>query len=569
MRFMNLALLLGHFTLLAMLSMASVVAQNDEQDIPLLAGEDLQLDFAIDKGQFSFDGSLAVVWGKKIEETERAEVVGTEMVAIVDLVAMKVLRQQNYGARVKSAAICEDYVYVAPKSGNLIYRYDHDFKNSKRVFTPFSCTKLFALPNQRIGVPANTLGGLATINTDTMQVELAVDPNKPNSYRQTTLPSTSRQLFTPFTLLPNNRVQIQEQVFDLETNEVLNFDLALLPEAGVRKNLTSKRLIRNEELKVFGRRISRQKIVDHNRVVTGNLDNPLGSRLGSWTQFSSRQPILYSLIPVRGPRHSETFCLLETRQLYDGKVLDTKRLNLKVARTAEIATIQSFADKLVVLHSNRIATYPLPVIPDNEVDPVLYLSDLPIQVLDLAKTKKIPINCEGGKGKLRFELLVEYPGLSIDGSTGQVTIVGKEILEDFLQETKHSPSLRFERTLDRFESELARVSPEDYCAALGQEIPAGKIPMSLPLCINVSDEMGQSDSIRTRVVGMFPRKEIEDLIAEARKPFEDRAPAARANQASRDADRIAKLESRLESLEELLETVSEKLDEANKKNAAK
>ena len=133
-------------------------------------------------------------------------------------------------------------------------------------------------------------------------------------------------------------MQIQEQVFDLETNEVLNFDLALLPEAGVRKNLTSKRLIRNEELKVFGRRISRQKIVDHNRVVTGNLDNPLGSRLGSWTQFSSRQPILYSLIPVRGPRHSETFCLLETRQLYDGKVLDTKRLNLKVARTAEIAT---------------------------------------------------------------------------------------------------------------------------------------------------------------------------------------------------------------------------------------
>ena len=68
---------------------------------------------------------------------------------------------------------------------------------------------------------------------------------------------------------------------------------------------------------------------------------------------------------------------------------------------------------------------------------------------------------------------------------------------------------------------------------------------------------------------MFPRKEIEDLIAEARKPFEDRAPAARENQASRDADRIAKLESRLESLEELLETVSEKLDEANKKNAAK
>ena len=564
--------ILGHFTLLTMISLSFACAQTDNQKVAELQGEALELDFVIENGQFSFDGTRAVVWGQKIETIAGSkDGAGTEKIAVVDLANMKVISQQNYGARVRSAAINNDYVFVSPKTGNLVYRYDYDFRKNKRLFTTFPVDRMTALPNGKLGFPAKIFGGMLTVNIETMEFDLpkeAIDFPMSKTKRRA---STSQQISSPLTFLTNNRIKVNEQVFDLENGEIFSVDAGELP-AVLERNSAVTKLFANNQSKFFGRRMIQQKLLDHNRVVIANL-----YKAGSihWPNlYSSEQPVFYALSHERNYQRSQNGLVLETRQLSDGKIVDERNLILGKGSSALPSQAQHLDDRLIMFVSNRIVSFQLPPIEDDKIGQVLHLSDLPTHIVGPKETKIVTIDCQGGKGDLNFQLLFEYPGISIDGETGQITIEGEQILNQFLNRTKGSSRIRINSARARFEAELAKVSPEIYRAALGRELPEGNIPMSLPICVGVSDETGNSDSLCAFAIVLIPKKKIDELIAEFRNPNENPAPAVAnreviKDQAKRDAARIEELEERIRGLEELLKSLDQKLDDANKPAAKK
>ena len=566
----KLILILGHFTLLAVMSLSFATAQTDNEEIAELQGEALELDFLIEDGQFSFDGTRAVVWGQKIETIAGStNGAGTEKIAVVDLTNMKVISQQNYGARVRSAAINNDYVFVSPKTGNLVYRYDHEFKKNKRLFTTSPIDRMSALPNGKLGFPAKILGGMLTVDIETMEFDFPKEASKHLKPIKKRRSSSSRQISSALTLMPDNRVQVNEQVFDLENGEIVSADLAALPAVLERNSAVSK-LFENNQSKVFGRKMIQQKILDHNRVVIANLYK--AGWASGWSQYSSERPVLYVLSHERSYRAGQSRLVLETRQLSDGKILDKGNIILGKGSSAFPSKAQHLGDKLIMFVSNRIVTFQLPSIEDDKIDQVLHLVDLPTHVVAPNETTVMAVDCQGGKGDLNFQLLFEYPGISIDGETGQITIEGEQILNQFLNRTKGSSRIRISSARARFEAELAKASPEIYRAALGKELPEGSIPMSLPICVGVSDETGNSDSLCTFAIVLIPKKKIDELIAEFRNPNGNPPPVVAnleviKDPAERDAARIEELEERIRGLEELLKSLDEKLDEANKPTA--
>ena len=564
--------ILGHFTLLTMISLSFAAAQTDNEEITELQGEALELDFVIEDGQFSFDGTRAVVWGQKIETIVGSKNgAGTEKIAVVDLTDMKVISQQNYGARVRSAAINNDYVFVSPKTGNLVYRYDHDFKKNKRLFTTFPVDRMTTLPSGKLGFPAKIFGGMLTVNIETMEFDLpkeAIEFPRPTSKRRT---SSSRQISSALTLMPGNRVKVNEQIFDLENGEIISVDAGALP-AVLERNSAVTKLFENNQSKVFGRRMVQQKILDHNRVVIANLYK--SGWASGWSQYSSQQPVLYTLSHERNFKPSQNGLVLETRQLVDGEILDQKNLILGKGSSAFPSKAQHLGDKLIMFASNRIVAFQLPSIQDDKIGQVLHLAELPTHIVGPEETKIVTVDCQGGKGDLNFQLLFEYPGISIDGETGQITIEGEQILNQFLYRTKGSSRIRIKSARARFETEIAKVSPEIYRAALGRELPEGHVPMSLPICVGVSDEMGSSDSLCTFAIVLIPKMKIDELIAEFKNPNGNPPPVVAnleviKDPAKRDAARIEELEERIRGLEKLLKSLDEKLDDANKPAAKK
>ena len=165
-------------------------------------------------------------------------------------------------------------------------------------------------------------------------------------------------------------------------------------------------------------------------------------------------------------------------------------------------------------------------------------------------------------------MLAEFPGLSINAQTGRISLNGKQLFQAYRNGLEQSDICRNQQALNQFAESVKQGAKEQYEIALGKPLPETVVPMSLPICISVTDEDKVTDVVSTFAVLLVPRNEIEDRIAKARNKFEDQnGNRIRRFRAFNPADRIVELEKRVEELEALLNSVNKKLNETNKAKA--
>ena len=525
----------------------------------------LELDFNILDGRFSLDGSRLVVWGNKTQNQPGVRVNGSHQIAIVDLEKLKIIQQQEYLSGIRTATIDNQYVYVAPMSGNLLYRYDHNLESSKRVFTNVPIDALYALPNGKVGFPGDALGGLITVDTEKMEMDLTQPPAATKRATLRNRGVSSREVFRQFTPLPNNHVKIHQQVFDLNSGEITSANLSQLNAAFPMPRAQALLDAANTE-KTFGRTINRIGILNYRNEYVHRFENTTSRSAYFWSQFSTTAPVVHVMSSQNLPRGSQiTNLIFRTHQLSDGEVLYEAKFEYPAGTPVQT---QCFENRIFSLLGKQISVHEIPSLAVEKVEPVLHIGVFPTQIVTTNQTLEFDIPSEGGKGKLKFQLLAEFPGLSINAQTGRISLNGKQLFQAYRNSLEQSDIFRNQQALNQFAESVKQGAKEQYEIALGKPLPETVVPMSLPICVSVTDEDEVTDVVSTFAVLLVPKNEIEDRIAKARKKFEDlNGNRLRKPRAFNPADRIVELEKRVEELEALLNSVNKQLNEANKAKA--
>ena len=398
----------------------------DEVSVNLdVKSKKIELDFRVVGINVEDTGKFAVVWGKKIPKGQQGfrggfpgdNSQGGDEVAVVDLLTSKVLVQKTLAAGVKSAAIQGKYVFLMPRTGNVLYRLDvKTLEGSKRVFLKEAGLAVFAFPGNQI---AYTLGS----HNRTLTV---VDPETLKTVQTKTIPYTGSNNKEVATLVAPGAVSLGSKIVSQDDDSLMmlkqNPGLPLLGKFDARGNYNSSHSMRDMSEKMFGRHVGYNKIASSS-----------GSTV---SQVQKRRMYPCSVYHVafgvgtdtkQVGRSTETNLTLDTYSLVDGEVLDSRIFDSSMQRNggspfgfgnSGSKQFFTFKDKAVYASNNQVFVIPFDTKMLESAPQPLYfpVSKLPMLSIDAPQT--IDLKAVGGKGKLEYQLVAEFPGISVDSKTG-------------------------------------------------------------------------------------------------------------------------------------------------------
>ena len=539
-----------------------------------LPAKEMSLDFHVTGFHVDRDGKHAIAWGKKIDKNADgrrsfSQTSLSDEVAVIDLETQKVMTQQSLAAGIQSAMIQKPYAFLTPKSGNVLYRFDAmTLGKSKRLF----------LKNKGIGLAPFTKQQIGVVSGDHNYTYQVIDP------------STMKPTQTiPIRFSGHNRKNTPREVAPgiLNFNSMfLNVDdgtVAMLEHAAGLQSLTSVKAPRGTgshrtlgNQKIFGRYITHNSILSQNGTQIAQLN---GRRLFS----SPYHQVAFGIRVERSPsrRGQDAKRYFETYSLVDGAVLDSKLLEVTSSANARHFHGRSIEGNLYVLKDKAIyvSGEVLAVLPISEAKLAaapkpLHFSIPQVPVLDIDKPQTLTFKAEGGKGKLDYQLAVEYEGIEIDSASGTVTVDTPKLWESYLKRITAGGSLA--RLRDPY-SNSKPLSDKDYEDKFGKPLPVGKTPFTLPIYLAVADEESQEDRMSFYVVVHGDKAAVEKIKAEReakqeaaqkeqfakRMEMKKRQENARNNPVSKSTGntsaRIDVLEKRMRRMEATLDLILEKV----------
>ncbi|GAA4438383.1 hypothetical protein [Bremerella cremea] len=537
-----------------------VVSTNDEK---VLDSADMTVHVTLPKVDLEFqarameiseNGQFLVVWGPVAGKDSRHPAQpGPDDVAVVNLKTLEIIARKSLPQGVRCATIDENYVYLAPNSGTLFYRLDHQLAGSERQF-------LQSAPKQLVKFAPNVVvaegSKLQAFDTQKMQ---PVPLNSPQN----------------FALIGENVIQIGSRVFDRQTGETLR----ITPTDGLPT------LVRNEATGFYRLPDRNQSPVRWGRRLQGSsLSNSKGRQITSWPGgrigvISERWPMGVLVASSQQGRIVNT--TMELCDLVEGLVKHSAVIDVSSNGNSR-GTFFNGANRLLVheqtvLFLNNtellVATIPTDVA---EAMPVpVHFSQDQVTEIALSPSAVIPLRTAGLREGVTFSLLAESPGLTLDPKSGKLTVEVQRLWDDMTKRiTSSGPILPGSRQEASFATRSNNA--QKYEELTGKELPDDKFVAQIPILAALQDSEGQEDTVQFSVVVVGPRKEIdlalkknEEAQAQQRARMEEarqkQREAAMNNpgipQAKSTEQRLDELEARTRRMEATLDAILRRLEQ--------
>ena len=560
---------------------------SDEVTIELdVAGPKLELNIDITSMDVDRNGKYAVVWGRRILRNKNGSVTlgdsnaVTNEIAVIDLQTQKVLAQKPLAAGVSTAMIQYPYVILAPKSGNIIYRFDAEtLEDRKRMFLKQKCVAIVPMPKRQVGVATGQHNFLIKV----------IDPQTMKDTDSVPIPFNvfhSRGKIS-FPEVAPDVVDFNSQLLDMKDGTAVMFEsnpgLNSLV-SGTNRHTGYSHQMRDLSGKVFGRFISRDGIIS----ATGSTVSEFPNR---GLIASPYYPVAFA---IRAESNNNGFSskiksYLETISLVDGSILNSQVFDVSTRnyqsnnRNAKNKFV--FKDKIVYYRQNNLFVIPL----DSNLDSAPIPLHFPIRKLaplGVDQPQTISFTAKGGKGKLEYQLISDYQGIKLDPDSGVVTIDTPSLWNSFLKRSTASSMRRRSSNSNR-----KPVDEKQLMKWFGDS-SKGKLAYRVPIHLAVTDEEGQEDHLKPQLVVLAERKKLAAVQSKKRtaqtisrigrdaeravgsvfealsKSFWKAQPRRkvqarpRVYQAKKNDlnTRVEKLDDRLERLENALNSVLKKLD---------
>jgi hypothetical protein len=550
----------------------------------------VEVDFQIEHMTLDPAGTTALVWGRKSAAGRRVGFNGANnepmQFALVDLEGLKVLASKNVAAGIQQACLDDKYVYMALASGNVLYRLDRtDLTKPTRVFLTGQPSRIEALPGGQVAVKImnSPFSSVVVYDRETLTRNAKHFAQMDQSAGIDQSPIIAERG-------PEDTLLFREMIVDAATGELrcpqeVNA-LPALADAAVRDN----------NMMMAGRMVTQRPV--WSRFHNGQqLLNAQGTRVAdiNGTAFAISTFIpLAAGVRIEGETRSGRMAnrsggkrILEFHEVKLGEVIHTVDLGATEPGAGFLPqpyngygspTLQITKDKVLYRDGSRIVVSAIPDEVRKKCLMPLAFKIPKVPVASVDQPVELQLATYGSEGVPSFSLTKEYEGLSIEASTGKLTVDVPKIWAKVLaggrpltpyfggfptQGQQPDTGLIFERLT-------------------GKPLEAGKMAYRLPIRVAVTNPAGESDELHFSLIVVAPRDQLEratgklqaeQAAAQAKAKAEmmrrqqelARANAERMGQAglpagAGDADRMNQLEARVRRLEATLDAVLQKLD---------
>ncbi len=527
----------------------------------------VEYDFTARAIATNFNGKRAILWGPRSLERSGGYVgPGSglpERLSLFDIEQMKVVATKNFDTGIRAAAVDDNYVYIAPTSGNVLYRLDQkDFNVSKRVFLNGTPIRIITMPKGKIVVQFGNQCSWAFYDAATLQPIESVDR-----------PITSSSL-TAFSRLQAEQFLTPRRIIDAEGNTVCllaNSQLFPTMKYGVRSTQRSHPGSL-PQANVWGRNL-----------VNNSIRNLMGQPIVSWSGLSSRlsldTPIAVSLRQESQNRTLKYF--LEYRNLVEGKIIHSSLFDRMDAARPPMGHGSTFpfevaGGRVLVGMGNRLRSVRVPEDDFENLESPLYLVWPKLPVYEIGEE---PLRCQikarGGSGNIQFSLAATYPGIELDEASGELTVEGAALWKNML------PTLASRSSSTSVRQQLMKQMKDNaihYKNAFGKDLPADKLAVSIPVFVVASDEEGQIDQISFDMVALGNRKELNEMVVAQQQQIDEQNERRRQEQQrmrelaeqqrqrlrAPGEERLDELEQRIRRMEATLDAILLKLEKLEK-----
>ena len=519
--------------------------ESDEFNIEFSVKSDgLELDFNISGLHVDREGKYAIAWGPKIPKdrsgrrTRSASEPGSDEVAVLDLETKKVVVQRPLAAGVRTALIQSPYVFLMPKEGNVIFRFDRDsLDNSKRMF----------LKDKGVGlVPyfSKTIGVMVGDHNITLE---KIDPESMKSTGSDLLgyDSNYRNGRAPFTEVAPGILKFKTKLTSMSDGSIkalyANPGLETLASSNNNNNqfgMSHRMHGRDQSSMMFGRYVLGTQILTPVGTAVAQFRN--SDRAFYPTRYA---PVAFSVRTEekRDGRTTQYKTYLETLSLVDGAVLDSRVFDVTNGRRSRSFRNRSnskmfyaLEDRLVYAKENQIFIIPVVKSVVEKAPMPLHFPPAEIAVLGVDKIQKVNLRAKGGKGNIEYQLISQYPGLEIDAASGEVSIDTPAMWEKYLTAQTTSQGIQSRRNRMRSNSQKL-LDGKQYAKMFGKALPQDYLALLLPIQVSVTDEEAQEDRLSVYAVVHAPKNDIDVKLAE----IAQRRKAAQAEQDKRRNEQMA------------------------------
>ncbi len=544
----------------------------------------MELNFNVAGIDVDHDGKYAIVWGKKIvkDRNGRSQIQdsSSDEVAILDLVSQKVVIQKPLAAGVQSAIVQQPYAFLVPRSGNVLFRFDaKTLGSSKRMFLKDKCQGVTTfVKNQICTISGNHNYTLNVIDPETMKsAEIKTMNYNPHV----------RNVLQNIREAGPELVEFQSQLLDKTTGLVTRMET----NPGLRSlvnvnnpNASQSFQMRELPRKMYGRFLSRNALVSatgsmisqfNNKTVYATPHHPVGFAIRSESQSSGRK--------------YETKTYIETLSLVDGEVLDSRVFDVSDSRERHNIHRYSrdffpFKEKVIFVKGNELFSIPIEPSKVKSAPMPLHFPVAKIPELGIDKPNTLNFKAVGGKGKIEYQLVADYEGISVESATGKVTIDTPMLWKNYLKSNISSASSRSSMMRSRSNNNNNNLSAKDFESFFGKPMPDDKLAFVLPIHLAATDEEAQEDRLSVYALVMGDKTAVDKIEKEkrakmeaARKAALEKQAAAREKARLAEAERMAKaktqtsstetgnarideLENRMRRMEATLDSILQKID---------
>ena len=524
----------------------------------------IDVGFQIKTMQRSPDNRFAVLWGPSPGQEDRHPAhVGSDDIAIVDLLARKLLATKSMPSGIRTATIDDKYVYVAPNSGNLFYRIDHALNNRKRHFLQSAPQQLIKFVGNRMAVTGDQL---EVFDTDTM---------KPAKLIALTGLGTGA---ASVAILDHQTIRVGGQIIDRNDGKLLR--VVANPHLPQVIESQSNRFQPPPGPATFtwGRKIDGNQLSDFQ-----------GNTLSKWTGgqdrygvISEKHPMAVLVGPIIDSQTHQTTVVMEFRSLVDGTVEHSSIIDVlpthrgrspnfygsrEVLAVTDHAVIFVNGSELLIAEISRETAAKMPV--------PAHFALVQKTEIEVGGKVKIPLEVAGNGEAVTFTLTSEAPGLTLDADTGVLTVETNEIWSSFVRQNIEA---NLQNTYPRWRGATSPFEPAEnakrYEALTAKKLPSGKLAGFVPISAVLQDAEGQQDGIHLNVVVVGPRHALDRAVAAKRAEMKKKQEAAmearrlaeesrkkqmeqrRAAEASVE-ERLAALEASVRRIEAMVKILSE------------
>ncbi|PHR93851.1 MAG: hypothetical protein COA78_32630 [Blastopirellula sp.] len=473
----------------------------------------LKFNFAIRGTMIDAAGEYMAIWGpKRVAQGTRSSYSSTAPVefAMIKLADRSIIDQRPLAAGLKNVLIDDKYLYLIPASSNVLYRMNREnMGDPKRLFLNEPVVKLF-----KSGT--NTISVMGSLNHRQSITSYDRETLKKTSENLSSNISISSQSISKNTPLSATHSLIQQKIVDSKNGDFLYTTWAAqLPSLAnttarmpsIGNPISSSR----ETPKVWGRKLMNSTLTNHS-----------GSRIANWSgmvnQMSLKYPIAVSIRNASVQRASQTF--LDIRELEQGQIIHSSLINVKQIvssgssyshfTSAMTTRLRIVGDQVIYADGESLLFINLPTDILAKVTPPFHFLLPGKSVYSEDKAVKISLQAKGGKGAPTYSLAYEYPGISLNEKSGELSLDIPSMWKTFMEALPaKQKDFRTGRTLTTKLSDNAKY----YQEITGQKLPAGKMALSLPIIVTAVDDEGQQDQLNYYAIVLADRTELDKANA--------------------------------------------------------